>query len=262
MDSGIPSLDGFVASGSNQAASQSQVSLIEANNQKDQQVRLARQERPSDAWRTISNYMPKGTIDFSVPKTMLLNQGATLLTTADSMVHGDSHQPGQMLNFPSLRAEVASFLSKDDGLAERTLPNYTSFPHYQSPPSAYARTGGYGGASLNAGMNGPSAFAKGPFTPSQRMELEYQVLIFKYLSANVPVPPELLTPLKKPLYPYPYGFSGGFYGPNSMGWGTLRHMGYMGSPVDPEPGRCRRTDGKKWRCSRDVVGDQKYCEST
>ncbi|KAK9987182.1 hypothetical protein SO802_032133 [Lithocarpus litseifolius] len=27
-----------------------------------------------------------------------------------------------------------------------------------------------------------------------------------------------------------------------------------------EPGRCRRTDGKKWRCSRDVVPNQKYCE--
>ena len=30
--------------------------------------------------------------------------------------------------------------------------------------------------------------------------------------------------------------------------------------MDPEPGRCRRTDGKKWRCSRDVLSDQKYCE--
>lgn len=30
--------------------------------------------------------------------------------------------------------------------------------------------------------------------------------------------------------------------------------------MDPEPGRCRRTDGKKWRCSRKVVPDQKYCE--
>lgn len=30
--------------------------------------------------------------------------------------------------------------------------------------------------------------------------------------------------------------------------------------MDPEPGRCRRTDGKKWRCSRDVVPDEKYCE--
>lgn len=30
--------------------------------------------------------------------------------------------------------------------------------------------------------------------------------------------------------------------------------------MDPEPGRCRRTDGKKWRCSKDAVPDQKYCE--
>ncbi|KAL0446545.1 UNVERIFIED_CONTAM: Growth-regulating factor 8 [Sesamum latifolium] len=29
---------------------------------------------------------------------------------------------------------------------------------------------------------------------------------------------------------------------------------------DPEPWRCKRTDGKKWRCSRDVAPDQKYCE--
>lgn len=26
-----------------------------------------------------------------------------------------------------------------------------------------------------------------------------------------------------------------------------------------ELGRCRRTDGKKWRCRRDVIPDQKYC---
>lgn len=30
--------------------------------------------------------------------------------------------------------------------------------------------------------------------------------------------------------------------------------------MDAEPGRCRRTDGKKWRCSRDVVSGHKYCE--
>jgi len=29
---------------------------------------------------------------------------------------------------------------------------------------------------------------------------------------------------------------------------------------DPEPGRCRRTDGKKWRCSREAHGESKYCE--
>jgi len=30
--------------------------------------------------------------------------------------------------------------------------------------------------------------------------------------------------------------------------------------TDPEAGRCRRTDGKKWRCSRDVAPNNKYCE--
>ncbi|XWS45962.1 hypothetical protein CRYUN_Cryun14cG0024300 [Craigia yunnanensis] len=29
--------------------------------------------------------------------------------------------------------------------------------------------------------------------------------------------------------------------------------------IELEPGRCRRTDGKKWRCSRNVIPDQKYC---
>ena len=33
-----------------------------------------------------------------------------------------------------------------------------------------------------------------------------------------------------------------------------------GNVVDPEPHRCRRTDGKKWRCSKSVVPGQKYCE--
>ncbi|XP_042056401.1 growth-regulating factor 7-like, partial [Salvia splendens] len=29
---------------------------------------------------------------------------------------------------------------------------------------------------------------------------------------------------------------------------------------DSEPGRCRRTDGRKWRCSKNAVPLQKYCE--
>lgn len=31
------------------------------------------------------------------------------------------------------------------------------------------------------------------------------------------------------------------------------------STVEPEPGRCRRTDGKKWRCKSAVLPGQKYC---
>jgi hypothetical protein len=51
---------------------------------------------------------------------------------------------------------------------------------------------------------------------------------------------------------------------------SLRAVGYWGcygaaaqfgrKAEDPEPGRCRRTDGKKWRCSREAHGDSKYCE--
>ena len=29
--------------------------------------------------------------------------------------------------------------------------------------------------------------------------------------------------------------------------------------IELEPGRCRRTDGKRWRCNKDVIPDQKYC---
>ncbi|CAA2993484.1 Hypothetical predicted protein [Olea europaea subsp. europaea] len=48
------------------------------------------------------------------------------------------------------------------------------------------------------------------------------------------------------------------YSRTRVGWGPF-HLGFSGSN-DPEPGRCKRTDGKKWRCSRDAVPDQKYCE--
>ncbi|TYI83298.1 hypothetical protein E1A91_D05G283700v1 [Gossypium mustelinum] len=44
----------------------------------------------------------------------------------------------------------------------------------------------------------------------------------------------------------------------AMGWGAFQ-LGFSNN-TDPEPGRCRRTDGKKWRCSRDAVAGQKYCE--
>jgi hypothetical protein len=43
-----------------------------------------------------------------------------------------------------------------------------------------------------------------------------------------------------------------------MGLGSMC-FDYRNS-MEPEPGRCRRTDGKKWRCSRDVVPGHKYCE--
>src|ERR1044072_6014537 len=45
---------------------------------------------------------------------------------------------------------------------------------------------------------------------------------------------------------------------DAVGWNYLP-MG-LGRKIDPEPGRCRRTDGKKWRCSKEAYPDSKYCE--
>lgn len=51
-------------------------------------------------------------------------------------------------------------------------------------------------------MRGPFVRLKGPFTPSQWMELERQVLIYKHIMANVPIPSNLLVPGSSPLNPY------------------------------------------------------------
>ncbi|CAH8361838.1 unnamed protein product [Eruca vesicaria subsp. sativa] len=76
-----------------------------------------------------------------------------------------------------------------------------------------------------------------PFTNTQLKELERQAMIYKYMIASVPVPFDLLVSSSSaPLCN------------NKNGAGDL------------EPGRCRRTDGKKWRCSKEVVLNHKYCE--
>ncbi|KAL7608783.1 growth-regulating factor 7 [Lactuca sativa] len=115
--------------------------------------------------------------------------------------------------------------------------------------------------SLLSSYHTPPAYIEngGPFTPSQWMELEHQALIYKYLVANVPVPSLLINHIKKSLDPFVFsGSSSTSNAPSLYGWGGFR----LGFPAnnDPEPGRCRRTDGKKWRCSKEAVPDQKYCE--
>ncbi|KAE9608826.1 putative transcription factor interactor and regulator C3H-WRC/GRF family [Lupinus albus] len=80
-----------------------------------------------------------------------------------------------------------------------------------------------------------------PFTSAQWKELERQAMIYKYMMASIPIPPDLLIPTVSRST-----LNSGF---------NLRLSGN-----DPEPGRCRRTDGKKWRCSRDVAPNHKYCE--
>eukprot|EP00249_Psilotum_nudum_P013029 c24113_g2_i2 orf=1158-2831(+) len=97
-----------------------------------------------------------------------------------------------------------------------------------------------------------------PFTMQQYRELRHQLLIFKYISNGMTVPADLLIPIRNSLFGL-----GGIVAAHhqqlaNIGWGNY-HIGFA-SNTDPEPGRCRRTDGKKWRCSREVVPDQKYCE--
>ncbi|KAK9055587.1 hypothetical protein SSX86_026671 [Deinandra increscens subsp. villosa] len=97
-----------------------------------------------------------------------------------------------------------------------------------------------------------------PFTSTQWQELKHQALVYKYMISGMPIPPHLLFSIKTSLdsstklilhrhSPY-----------QPIGWDYFP-MGF-GRKIDPEPGRCRRTDGKKWRCSKEAYPDSKYCE--
>ncbi|KAL3754114.1 hypothetical protein ACJRO7_001374 [Eucalyptus globulus] len=101
------------------------------------------------------------------------------------------------------------------------------------------------------------------FSWAQWQELELQALIYRYMLAGATVPAELLQPIKKSLLQAPYFLHHplGHLQHYPQYQPALLQAGYWGrASMDPEPGRCRRTDGKKWRCSRDVVPGQKYCE--
>ncbi|KAG8369136.1 hypothetical protein BUALT_Bualt15G0120000 [Buddleja alternifolia] len=149
----------------------------------------------------------------------------------------DNHRDFKMAKISSNEGhqQMLSFSSQ----THVTLPYY----NYQTSNGAFTRNTGYG-------SGGVMSSVRGPFTPSQWMELEHQALIYKYITANVPIPSYLLNPIAKAL-------ESACLRSNALGWGGF-HLGF--SNTDPEPGRCRRTDGKKWRCSRDAVADQKYCE--
>ncbi|XVE96481.1 hypothetical protein REPUB_Repub02eG0225600 [Reevesia pubescens] len=116
------------------------------------------------------------------------------------------------------------------------------------------------------------------FSLAQWQELELQALIYRYMLAGAAVPPELLQPIKRsvlhppayfvhhPLQHYSH-YQPAYHSSSELLNEEYEHVrsvlqpGYWGrAAMDPEPGRCRRTDGKKWRCSRDVVAGQKYCE--
>ncbi|XP_008796981.2 growth-regulating factor 6-like isoform X2 [Phoenix dactylifera] len=160
---------------------------------------------------------------------------------------------------PSLSPDGEQMLSFSSSKPDAFL--FSSEPRFASTPSASSYVGNAGliSGSLVGSMHGVLAGARGPFTPSQWLELEQQALIYKYMNANAPIPASLLISIRRSLSSSRFtSFSAGSLGPNTFRWGSL-HLGLSGN-ADAEPGRCRRTDGKKWRCSRDAVADQKYCE--
>ncbi|KAL3625303.1 hypothetical protein CASFOL_030757 [Castilleja foliolosa] len=97
-----------------------------------------------------------------------------------------------------------------------------------------------------------------PFTASQWQELEQQALVFKYMVSGMPIPPDLIFTVRTSL---DSSLSSKLLLHQSpqLGWNGYQIAGF-GRKIDPEPGRCRRTDGKKWRCSKDAYPDSKYCE--
>ncbi|KAL4285077.1 hypothetical protein GQ457_16G015570 [Hibiscus cannabinus] len=236
MDYGVVGLEGFVSSEAITSLA-SKAKLYESG--------FLKQERSGNNEDTWWRSPKLAKVDeSSAPEAMLLQHTSALLRS-----NADGHQQQQMLNFSAPKFEAA----------DRSSQNVT-FPYFHLTSPAYTRNTGYNTGGFNgANMNGVLGGERGPFTPSQWMELEHQALIYKYINSNVPIPSNLLISIRKALHSADFSsFSGGPLRPNTLGWGDL-HLGFSNN-TDPEPGRCHRTDGKKWRCSRDAVANQKYCE--
>ncbi|CAI7782756.1 unnamed protein product [Closterium sp. NIES-53] len=121
-----------------------------------------------------------------------------------------------------------------------TTPVFSSIP-----PLTNISPDGQAGSPDSAVSADPNA---GPFTISQWQQLEKQALIFKYIVSGVSPPQDLVASL--------YASADTSKGPRESEQGEWMHP----MRLDLEPDRCRRTDGKKWRCSREAVKDQKYCD--
>ncbi|GJM86420.1 hypothetical protein PR202_ga02276 [Eleusine coracana subsp. coracana] len=183
----------------------------------------------------------------------------------------DSAQP------PSKLPRLSSGADPDAGLCRSgTVTMATA-----SSPLVLGLGLGLGGDSNSGGVRDAEASAtaasikaRSALTFMQQQELEHQVLIYRYFAAGAPVPVHLVLPIWKSVAASSFGpqrfpsrvvlnkvlyfFFRYENGLAVMGLGSLC-FDYRSS-MEPEPGRCRRTDGKKWRCSRDVVPGHKYCE--
>eukprot|EP00850_Spirogloea_muscicola_P026269 SM006400S20096 [mRNA] locus=s6400:217:761:- [translate_table: standard] len=105
---------------------------------------------------------------------------------------------------------------------------------------------------VRSGIGGGGGGGCGPFTAAQWRQLEQQALAFKFLYLGFPPPPDLVAAVCQPPPPaaaaaasFPLTSPPPTQSPHGP-WGALQ---IGGVEVEPEPHRCRRTDGKKWRCA-------------
>ncbi|KAE8715625.1 bZIP transcription factor family protein [Hibiscus syriacus] len=275
MDFGVVGLEGFVGSEVTAATTgfTSLASDLETK-QKWSGSGFLKQKRSGNNEDDCSSKLVKFD-DFSASKAMLLNQRETLLRSNTSIFSDGQQQPQQMLSFSAPKSEA---LSVDKGSQNVAFPYF----HFTSP--AYSRNTGYSCGGFNgANMHGVLTGARGPFTPSQWLELEHQALIYKYITFNVPIPSNLLIPIRKSLDSANFSiFSGGLLRPNtssqdcyilllllirlitflmiSRQWdGELFILGSQITPIQSQGGVVERME-RNGRCSRDAVADQKYCE--
>ncbi|KAL3814900.1 hypothetical protein ACJIZ3_016168 [Penstemon smallii] len=95
------------------------------------------------------------------------------------------------------------------------------------------------------------------FTAFQFHDFSNQILVYNFIASGLPIPFHLLLPIWTSVFNC-YGSDIYKRYPSFTGF-SPRQSNYSGM-MDPEPGRCLRTDGRKWRCSKNVVPNQKYCE--
>ncbi|KAG5228441.1 growth-regulating factor [Salix suchowensis] len=129
----------------------------------------------------------------------------------------------------------------------------------RSPPIGLGAELGLGGSSQRSRTGCKITYG---FTILQLQELQLQSLIYKYIQVKFPVPYHLVLPILKSVATSLGALSSGLYQlyPSLMGSKcNPLHLEYK-NRTEPEPGRCRRTDGKKWRCSKEVLPCQKYCD--
>uniref|UniRef100_A0ACD5WC13 Uncharacterized protein n=1 Tax=Avena sativa TaxID=4498 RepID=A0ACD5WC13_AVESA len=161
---------------------------------------------------------------------------------------------GQVLGFaaPSPK-ETDLGLAKRSGLAQPAAASYPSPFLDEQKMLSFSKAAHALPSGMDFGRPNEQRFLlsrnKMAFTPTQWMELEHQALIYKYLNAKAPIPSNLLISISNSFRS----------SANKMTWRPV-YQGFTNADSDPEPGRCRRTDGKKWRCSKEAMAEHKYCE--